>query len=152
LEPFELLSRDRDAIVGAAEEALARAHVRHYQAAGADEVRRRLETLYDVVLEALRARDLTGVVGYAEDIAAERFNAGYDLAEVQVAFNVLEEATWSRILAESEPSELAQSLGLVSTILGAGKDALARTYVSLAAGARVPTLDLRALFAGADGP
>jgi hypothetical protein len=44
-----------------------------------------------------------------------------------------------------------QTLGVVSTILGAGKDALAREYVSLATNAHAPSLDLRALFAGTDG-
>ena len=39
----------------------------------------------------------------------------------------------------------------MTTILGSGKDALARKYVSLAAGAHAPSLDLRSLFAGTDG-
>ena len=36
----------------------------------------------------------------------------------------------------------------IGTVLGAGKDALARRYVSLASGARAPSLDLAALFSG----
>jgi hypothetical protein len=43
---------------------------------------------------------------------------------------------------------LGQALGLVGTVLGAGKDSLARTYVTLATQTRAPSLDLRALFAG----
>lgn len=42
----------------------------------------------------------------------------------------------------------AEALGSISTVLGAGKDMRARTYVSLAAQAKVPSLDLKALFAG----
>jgi hypothetical protein len=42
-------------------------------------------------------------------------------------------------------------LGLVSTILGAAKDALAREYVSLATHRHAGSLDLRALFAGIAG-
>jgi hypothetical protein len=71
---------------------------------------------------------------------------------VQAAFNALEEATWTCLLARVEPSELAESLGLVSTILGAAKDALARRYVSLAAHTHAPSLDLRALFTGIEEP
>ena len=41
--------------------------------------------------------------------------------------------------------------GLLSTILGFGKDALARRYVSLSSQRHVPTLDLSALFAGTEG-
>jgi hypothetical protein len=147
----DLLGRERAAIVGDAEAALARAHSRHYESAGEDAVRRRLEALYDHLVEAVGERDLGPMLAYAERIAEERFNAGYDLAEVQTAFNALEEATWSRAFAELEPSQLAESLGLVSTVLGAAKDALGRRYVSLATNAHAPSLDLQALFAGTEG-
>jgi hypothetical protein len=147
----DLLGRERAAIVSDAEAALARAHSRHYESAGEDAVRQRLEALYDHLVEAVGERDLGPMLAYAERIAEERFNAGYDLAEVQTAFNALEEATWSRVFAELEPSQLAESLGLVSTVLGAAKDALGRRYVSLATNAHAPSLDLQALFAGTEG-
>jgi hypothetical protein len=147
----EFLERERRAIVDAAAAGLARLHARHYEAAGESEVHRRLEALFDRVLGALAGRDVGGMVSYAEEVAEERYNAGYDLSEVQTAFNALEEAMWTRAVAEVEPSELAAVLGLTSTILGAGKDALARRYVSLSAGTHAPSLDLRALFAGTAG-
>lgn len=145
----ELLEREREAIVAAAGTALARAHVRHYDTDGPGEMARRLDALYDRLLEALRSHDLGAVTRHAEAVAEQRFDAGYDLSEVQTAFNVLEEAIWARALAVVEPAGLAETLGLVTTVLGAGKDALARRYVSLAAGAHTPSLDLRALFGGA---
>lgn len=153
----ELLERERGEIVAAAGAALARAHVRHYESDGPREMTRRLDALYDTLLEALGSHDLAAITRHAEHVAEERFDAGYDLSEVQTAFNVLEEAIWARALAAVEPARLAETLGLVTTVLGAGKDALARRYVSLAAGAHAPSLDLRALFAGAaagepDGP
>ena len=43
---------------------------------------------------------------------------------------------------------LAEDLGLLSTVLGHGRDELARTYVSLATHHRVGSLDLSALFRG----
>jgi hypothetical protein len=147
----QLLARSREIIVNDAEAGLARAHSRHYESAGSGAVRQRLEALYEHLAGALERRDLGPMLAYAEQVAEERFNAGYDLAEVQTAFNALEEATWSRVFAELEPSELAASLGLVSTALGAAKDALARRYVSLATNAHAPSLDLQALFAGTEG-
>jgi hypothetical protein len=147
----ELLARHRETIVSEAETGLARAHSRHYESAGAKAVRERLETLYEHLVEALEHRDLGPMLAYGEQIAEERFSAGYDLAEVQTAFNALEEAIWSRVLAELEPSQFAESLGLVSTVLGAAKDALARRYVSLATNAHAPSLNLQALFAGTEG-
>jgi hypothetical protein len=145
------LTDERDAILEAAEAALARMHARHYESAGVSEVRQRLEALFDHLLEALRSRDLGRIVGYAEQVAQDRFNAGYDLYEVQTAFNALEEATWRRVFAGLPPAQFAEALGLVSTILGAAKDALARSYVSLATNTHAPSLDLQALFAGTEG-
>jgi hypothetical protein len=55
---------------------------------------------------------------------------------------------WHHVVAGVPTGELVESLGLLSTVLGVGKDALARTYVSLASQEHVPSLDLRALFGG----
>ena len=144
------LAERRDAIVDAAEIALDRAESPHYGAAGADEVRKRLEALFDRMQDALAAKDLGPMLAYTRQIAAERFGAGYGLSEVQTAFNALEEATWTRVFADLEPAHYAETLGLVSTVLGAAKDALGREYVSLATNAHAPSLDLRALFAGTE--
>ena len=144
----EFLTRERGPIVAAAQAALERTHSRHYESDGALELHRRLETLFDQMLAAIVDRDVGPLVEYAQQVAQERFDAGYDLSEVQTGFNALEEATWQRIFAGLEPSDYAEALGLVSTILGAAKDALARKYVSLATSTHAPALDLRALFAG----
>ena len=89
------------------------------------------------------------MVRHSEVIAEERFHAGFDLGEVQAAFNALHEAMWRQVVVAEQPSALAESVGLLGTALGAGKDALARAYVSLASQRRVPSLDLSALSEGA---
>ena len=104
--------------------------------------------LFDELVECVDRRDLGPMIAYAERIAEERYVAGYDLSEVQVALNSLEEATWSYALARLEATQLADALTLVSTVLGAAKDAFARRYVLLATKARAPALDVDALFAG----
>lgn len=146
----ELLEQHRASIVDTAEAALGRAHARHYESAGANEARRRLETLFDGVLTAAESRDLGDMLAYSRGLAAQRFSAGYDLSEIQTAFNALEEAMWSCLLSELRPDQLAEPLALVSTILGASKDALVREWVSLATHLHTPSLDVRALFAGTD--
>lgn len=145
------LVRERGTIVREAEGALIRLHERHYESVAASEVEQRLEMLFDQLVDAVSKRDLTSVVAYACTVARERFDAGYDLSEVQAAFNALEAATWTRIIADLEADDLAEALGLVSTVFGAAKDALGREYVSLATRTRAPSLDLRALFEGTDG-
>ena len=135
-------------ILAAAGAALTRTQMPHYSSDGDEAALQRLSALFDQLLRGLNARDLGPIVAYAERVAEERFSAGYDLSEVQVAFNALEEATWSCVLAELDASEVAEAIGLISTALGAGKDALARRYVSLATNTHVPSLDVRALSRG----
>jgi hypothetical protein len=143
-----LLDAQAQDIVLEASDAIRRAGLRHYGAAGREVVEQRLLTLFETTRQCVAKRNLTPIVRQAEAVANERFTAGYDLTEVQLAFNVLEEAIWKHILADLEPRAYAEALGAISTVLGAGKDALARTYVSLAAQTKVPSLDLTALFTG----
>lgn len=146
---LDLILRDAEPhILEEAYAALQRSPATHYDSAGEQPTRQRLKDLLDLVVTAIHERDLTTVVAYSEQVARERFSSGFDISEVQTAFNALEEAMWRRVVAAEPPPELAEAIGLLSTVLGAGKDALARTYVSLASRKHVPTLDLSALFRG----
>jgi len=136
-------------ILDEASEALQRAHLAHYEASGPEDSRRRLKNLFLLVLDCLGDRTLSPICRFAEDVAKARFDAGFDIAEVQTAFNVLEEAIWHVVITRVPPEDLAEATGLVGTVLGAGKDVLARTWVSLATSRHVPSLDLSALFEGA---
>lgn len=124
-------------------------HVTHYELEGETFTRQRLADLFDLVVTTIRTRDLAKMSGYSEQIAVERFNDGFDISEVQMAFNSLEEVLWRRVVSAEPPDDLAEAIGLLTTVLGYGKDALARKYLSLACKRHVPSLDLSALFAGA---
>jgi hypothetical protein len=150
-DPFDLLAmldRGSAGIVDEAATALDRSHLPHYEGLAAEERVRRLRSLFDVVRLSLQTRDLVPIHDYAEHLARERFDAGFDIAEVLTAFNVLEEELWRRTVAEAAPAQLADAIGMVSTVLGAGKSSLACAYVALASRGRVPSLDLTALFRG----
>ena len=144
----EVLHDHAGEIISEAEAALSRARLSHYEKAGEDHNRQKLKALYVLVVRAIAEKNLGPMLSHAEAIARERFEAGFDLSEVQTAFNVLEEATWKFIMKSFPPAEYGDAIGLVSTVLGAGKDMLARTYVTLASKTRAPSLDLRSLFAG----
>jgi hypothetical protein len=144
------LRSQREQVLAAAESALARMRARHYEGAGADEVRVRLEALFDQLVDAIATRNLAPMVAYAREVAEARFTAGYDLSEVQIAFNALEESAWAAALEGLDPADYGEALGLIGTVLGAGKDELARAYVSLAARSHTRSLDLRALFGGTE--
>jgi hypothetical protein len=143
-----LLVTQEDEVVAEAFAALQRSHVAHYEAAGEAFTRRGLTELFRLVVTSIGDRDLAEMSVYAEKVAEQRFDQGFDISEVQMAFNALEEAMWRRVVDGTTPDELAEAVGLLSTVLGFGKDALARKYVSLASERHVPSLDLTALFAG----
>jgi hypothetical protein len=121
-----------------------------YATADRHEVEYRLEAFYDLIAESVERRELTRLLTYTGRVARERFSAGYDLSEVQTAFNVLEEALWRRIFAALPAAEIAETVGLVATAFGAAKDTLGREWVSLATERHVPSLDVSALFAGTE--
>ncbi|QNN52839.1 hypothetical protein [Nocardioides mesophilus] len=145
-----LLSESEAAVLDEAYTALHHAHLAHYEAAGEHLTRQRLADLFELVASAIRSRDLAALSAYTEKLAEERFGEGFDISEVQAAFNALELALWRRVVAAAPPGELAEAIGLMSTVVGYGKDTLARTYVSLASQRHVPSLDLSALFAGVE--
>jgi len=144
----DLLQRHEPAILAESFEGISRCRLARYQAAGEEETRRRLARLLSLLLLAVRDRDLEPVLAYAREIARQRFGEGVDLQEVQSAINVLEEAVWRRVVKEVPPDQLAEALGLVSTVLGVCKDTMASTYVALATRRHAGSLDMTALFRG----
>jgi hypothetical protein len=147
---YQLLQNRTSEIIEEAIDAMLRARAKHYEEAGREHIHQRLKALYVLTMRGVKERNLGPMVAHVETIARERFAAGYDLWEVQTAFNLLEEAIWKRILKELPAQEYAEALGLVSTVLGVGKDTLARRYVSLATKAKAPSLNMQSLFSGTE--
>lgn len=125
----DLLHDDAPAILDEAAPAVAR--LEHYHRDGAEQTRRRVEALYRHVVRAVDARDLDGLIAHAARIARERYEAGFDVAEVQAAFARLEDAIAHRALARLPLGELAWGLGLVGTALAHARSELWRTFASL---------------------
>ncbi len=148
-EPMDIedvLSEDEPAIVGEACAAIAQ--VEPYRRDGAQRTHGRIEALTRQLMAAVRARDLTELRAYARQIASERYEAGFELSDVQAAFSALEAAIWHRALVRLPPYDLAWGLGLVSTALAHGRDALGRAFESAVPRTPAPTLDLTPLFKG----
>jgi len=147
----ELLHERSTVIIEDATLAMSRAHLKNYEKSGTGNVHQRLKALLVLTTRAVKERNLGPMVAHADTIARERFAAGFDLWEVQTAFNVLEESIWTHIIKELAPEEYAEALGLISTVLGTGKDTLARRYVSLASRTKASSLNLQSLFTGMEG-
>jgi hypothetical protein len=135
-------------VLDQAQATLQRSHAHHYEAAGDQFTRERLADLFHLVVHAIRDRDLAAMGSYCDQIAIERFNEGFDVSEVQAAFNALEATMWRRVVSTEPEVDLVEAIGLLSTVLGFGKDTLARKYVSLANKRHVASPDMSALFRG----
>jgi hypothetical protein len=147
----DLLHTHSKHIINEAVASLERSRLSNYEKTGHEHTHHRMMALYVLTTKAIQERNIGPMIAHADTIAEERFKAGFDLSEVQTAFNVLEEILWRYIIKEMSPAEQAHALGLVGTVLGAGKDALAREYVSLASKTKAPSLNLQSLFAGVEG-
>lgn len=144
----EILVNYQTDIINEAFMSLQRSHLKHYDSSQADENWQRLAKLFDLTVNGVKTKSLVEMVAYSENIAKERHESGFDLHEVHTAYNVLEESIWKAIIKEVDQAELAESLGLISTVLGTGKESLALAYVSLSGKQRVNSLNLSQLFRG----
>lgn len=144
----DFLSPRADTILAHAVASLGARRLPSYEQIGAEASAERLRAFFLRVVECARTRDLVPLLEHAERVGRERYASGFEFVEVQSAMNLVEEAVWRELLTGYARAELAEALGVVSTIFGAAKDKLATTYLSLTTGKHVPSLDLAALFRG----
>jgi hypothetical protein len=144
------LSARRDALIAEAQVGVGRAHLAHYEAAGSERVGERLGSLTDLVIDCCREHRVDEVAAYADGLASDRHSDGYPLLEVQTVINVLEETLWGVVMTELPTEDQGYALGLVSTVLGAIKDELARGYLAQSGSHPVP-LRVESLFSGSEG-
>lgn len=143
---LERLEARAATLVEEAATALEQARLRHYDGDGPAAIRERMTAELAAVLQSLRDGSPVAVIEHADRIAGERFRAGFGIEEILVAYNTLEEAIWRFLVAEPESAEgLADDLGRIGSVLGAGKDELARAYVALVALRHAPSVDVQAL-------
>ena len=144
-----LLERKNEEIIDEASQMLSRAHLKHYAASNEEQNKERIAKLFKLTLESVKKHDLIPIMDFAKTLAHERYKGGFDIQEVQTAFNVLEEVIWKKITSDFSPTDYPEAFGLASTVLGAGKQSLAIEYVSLASQKNeMESLDLSRLFRG----
>jgi len=126
-----VLASAEDRVIDEAVDALAHSDQAR-QSAIPDGRRREVRQLFRLVLRCVRAGRAKPIIRPSEQIAAHCYAAGIDLAEVQRSLTVLAEVLWHQLAEALADEQLVQALGLLTAITGAGKDAIARTYVALA--------------------
>jgi methylmalonyl-CoA decarboxylase len=127
-----VLADARDRVVG---EALATLNERDQAgglASSPAERRQDMEHLFELIQRCVHEGHCEPIIGPSQQMAADHFAAGIEIAEVQTAFTVLEDVLWRHLADAVSGDQRLDTLRLVNVILGAGRDALARTYVSLA--------------------
>jgi methylmalonyl-CoA decarboxylase len=96
------------------------------------DTRRDVRQLFRLVVRCMGAGRAEPVIRPCEQIAAHSYAAGQDLALLLGPFDVLAEVLWRHLDRTLAGDQLVPALGLLNAVVGAGKDAMARTYVSLA--------------------
>jgi methylmalonyl-CoA decarboxylase len=128
-----VLADARDRVVDEALAALKERDQAGRLASSRTERRRDMEHLFELIQRCVHEGHCEEIIGPSQRMAADHFANGIEIAEVQAAFTVLENVLW-RQLADtlSGDDQRLETLRLINVILGAGRDAVARTYVSLA--------------------
>ncbi len=134
VETSAVLASAEDRVVDEAMAVLEPRQHGYNQASSAAERRGYVRHLFGLVVQCVHEGHADSVIASSRQIAADRFGAGLDIAEPARAFNVLEEVLWREVIGALAGEQRIEALGLVHAILGAGKDALVRTYVALAGG------------------
>ena len=145
---IQLLKEKNNEVIVEATEAINRSHSSNNGSEKLEKTQQILKKLYGLTLQSVEEKNVAPMIEYVEKIPRERVSHGYDISELQFAFNILEEAIWNRILRELSPIAFAKALGMISTVLGIGKDTMARSYVSLASKKMTPYIDYKILFEG----
>jgi len=134
METSAVLADAEDRVVDEAVAELERRHTSD-QASTPEMSRRHLRDLFELVVKCVHDDAVVPIIASSHQVASDRFAAGFDIREVQREFNVLEEVLWRHVAGTLSGDQRIETLELLSAVLGAGRDALARTYVALASGA-----------------
>ena len=138
METSAVLASAQDRVVSEVVASLERRDQAHHDASSPERRRRDVRHLFELVLRCVHEGSAESIITPSQQIAADSFAAGVDLAEVQGAFNILEEVLWRHVAGAFAGDQRVEELRLVNAVLEAGKDALARTYVALASRAESP--------------
>jgi methylmalonyl-CoA decarboxylase len=132
VETSAALASAEDRVVGEVAAALDRRHHARRPASSQEERRRGVRDLFRLVVQCVRDGDAGPMVASSQQAAAARFAAGADIAEALEEFSVLGEALWREVAARVAGRQRLEALRQVNAVVGAGKDALACAYVTMA--------------------
>jgi len=124
---YNFMNPHRNAFIQAEILRLREKHAPHYQEMAIDELERRAARLVEAFLGSLKDGPIQ-FVQHIDKISKVRFSEGYFLEEIQSALNILAEKTWEITESEVPLTSQVEVLRLITCVIGAAKDQLARVY------------------------
>ena len=97
METSAVLASVQDQVVGEVVASLERRDQAHHDASSPEQRRHDVQHLFELVLRCVHEGCTESIITPSQQIAADRFAAGVDLAEVQGTFNILEEVLWHHV-------------------------------------------------------
>ena len=88
VETSKVLATAEDRVVEEAAATLERRHQAHHHAVSPEERRRNVRDLFELVVQCVHEDRTEPIIASSRQIAANRFEAGFDIAEIQGTFNV----------------------------------------------------------------
>jgi len=85
------------------------------------ERRQDMEHLFELIQRCVHEGHCEPIIGPSQQMAADHFAAGIEIAEVQTAFTVLEDVLWRHLADAVSGDQRLDTLRLVNVILGAGR-------------------------------
>jgi len=128
---LELCYNKPDLILLDSTNSLLRAQLPHYKQIIPDQLIIRYQHLFDALVNCIESNKFDAMNKFMEKVAAERFEAGYELSEVQFAVNTLEESMWKKISEMVDQDKQINALKEVSYLLCKSKQKLLSEYALL---------------------
>jgi hypothetical protein len=102
--------------------------LKNYEMAKLSEIEWWLGALFSALCDSIEQKCLDPFVRYSEKLGKLRAEKGFDLKEVQIAYNLLEEHIWEVVLEKGNPKTRVEDLTQIAEIVAAGKDKLTKWY------------------------
>jgi hypothetical protein len=123
-----LLRESEQTIVEKAAVNLGNYRLKNYEMAKLSEMEWWLGALFSALCDSIEQKCLEPFLKYSEKLGRLRAEKGFDLKEVQIAYNLLEEHIWEVVLEKGDPKTRVEDLVRISEIVAAGKDKLTKWY------------------------
>jgi len=123
-----LLRENEQTIIEKAAVNLGNYRLKNYEMAKLSEIEWWLGALFLALCDSIDKKNLEPFLKYSEKLGKARAEKGFDLKEVQIAYNLLEEHIWEIVLEKGNPKTRVEDLVQISEIVAAGKDKLTKWY------------------------